>query len=249
MKNRVLLILSLIFVTSSIVLAQTARKTITNFDLEKYRQKREKAEADYRENYKKLGMPSPEELEQREEENRVKREDLSQRLANERLQTAGYYAEQANELRAEIIDVNAQINYLRNLIGNLPVQNSIFVSPEQVFAVAVAPYGRGIGNRPRNRAITQAPNVQAARNAAAAMPNPYVGTPLYRTGIKARIPANRVRGGRYFGGYSPSAVDNGSYEREELISRLRSLEQARAGLMAQWNLLAEKARQAGAKID
>src|SRR4051812_3578830 len=68
MKNGVLLILSLIFVTSNIVSAQTAKRVITNDDLEKYRVKRETAESEYRRTYKERGMPSPEELEQREKE-------------------------------------------------------------------------------------------------------------------------------------------------------------------------------------
>ena len=74
MKRNVVLLLSLIFVTASFAFSQTARRTITNADLEKHRQERLKSEAEYRANYKKLGMPSPEELERLEAERKVRNE-------------------------------------------------------------------------------------------------------------------------------------------------------------------------------
>lgn len=109
MKSKFLLILSLILVAASVVSAQKAKKTITNFDLEKYRIQREKAEADYRENYAKRGMPSPEELQQREVENARQREELSRRLAAER------QVSEQNQLRQQIAEQNARINYLNGL--------------------------------------------------------------------------------------------------------------------------------------
>lgn len=113
MKSKVLLILGVILVAVSVVSAQKARKTITNFDLEKYRIQREKAEADYRENYAKRGMPSPEELQRREQENALQRENLSRRLAAERQQN------EQNQLRVQIAEQNAEINYLNGLNQNL----------------------------------------------------------------------------------------------------------------------------------
>lgn len=118
MKSKVLLILSLILIAASIASAQKARKTITNLDLEKYRVQREKAEADYRENYAKRGMPSPEELQRREEENARQREELSRRLAAERQQN------EQNQLRLQIAEQNARIDYLNNSNQNLANQNN-----------------------------------------------------------------------------------------------------------------------------
>ena len=66
MKKRLLFVLCSIFVAANLTAAQT--KTVTNSDLEKYRQKRLQAERDYRENYAKLGFPSPEELERQIEQ-------------------------------------------------------------------------------------------------------------------------------------------------------------------------------------
>lgn len=74
--------------------AQT--KTVTNSDLEKFREKRVAAERDYRENYAKMGFPSPEELERQSEKSRVERQELSAQLRAERLER-----ERNNALQAE----------------------------------------------------------------------------------------------------------------------------------------------------
>lgn len=263
MKNRVLLVLSLIFMTSGMISAQTTqpvKRTITNEDLEKYRQSRLKAEADYRAKYKELGMPSPEELEARDRESRKQMEELSERLAYERQQANGSYQSRANDLRNQIISIDAQIDYLNGQIGSLPQGNNVFLSPGQVYSVGVLPRGnyRGGGRnvyQPRTTAVNPASSVQAAINAAAGAPNPFYGTPLYPSSIKVVVgPTNNVyRGGRggyggYYGGY-PVVSNNNSYQRTELVSRLQYLQQVRAGLMAQWNQLTDEARRAGVRID
>ncbi len=69
MKQRLLFVFCIIVGSSVFAFSQT--KTVTNADLEKYRQERLKAEAEYRANYKKLGLPSPEELDRRREQSRV----------------------------------------------------------------------------------------------------------------------------------------------------------------------------------
>lgn len=83
MKKKTIFILGFIFVFSSFVIAQT--KTITNADLEQFRQKRLQAEKDLRENYAKMGFPSPEELARRNEESRRQLNEFSDRLREERL--------------------------------------------------------------------------------------------------------------------------------------------------------------------
>lgn len=264
MKKQITLIFSLIFVTASLAAAQTARKTITNTDLEKYRQARVQAEADYRANYKKLGMPSPEELEQREVERKAWLADFSRRKAFENQQSENYFQAQANLLKSEIVNVQAQINYLRGQVGNLPAQNSVFVSPGQVLAVGVLPggyYGRFPGRYAGTNAVNlQTPNVQAARNAAAGMPNPYAGTVLQNspgTGVKVVVgSANPVFRGRrgygrpyYYGGYALPYAVNSNSTRDELVANLRYLEQTKAGLLAQFEMLREEARRAGIRID
>ena len=102
MKKQILLFVSLIFSVSALTFAQT--KTITNADLESFRQKRLAAEKDLRENYEKLGFPSPRELEKQIEQSRIEREELAARLQAERIA----------ERQAEIDLLREQNYYLRS---------------------------------------------------------------------------------------------------------------------------------------
>ncbi|MBK9164107.1 MAG: hypothetical protein IPM21_09355 [Acidobacteria bacterium] len=70
--------------------AQT--RTVTNADLEKFRSERLEAERQYRQNYERLGLPSPEELERRRVESAREREELSARLRAERIQREQFAA-------------------------------------------------------------------------------------------------------------------------------------------------------------
>ncbi len=84
MRRRILFVLGLVFAFSTIAFAQI--KSITNADLEKFRQKRLKAEKELRENYREMGFPSPEELARRNEQSRRELSELSQRFREERLE-------------------------------------------------------------------------------------------------------------------------------------------------------------------
>ncbi|MBX3289450.1 MAG: hypothetical protein KF855_08900 [Acidobacteria bacterium] len=83
MRNAVFLLIAVGFLAVNASAQST--KTITNLDLEKYRQARLAAEKDLRENYERLGFPSPEEMEKQQEKERLDRERLSERLRAERL--------------------------------------------------------------------------------------------------------------------------------------------------------------------
>jgi hypothetical protein len=260
MKSKIWLSLSLLLVLSGIGWAQTAKKTITNFDLEKFKRQREKAEADYRANYKKRGMPSPEEIEKINQENRLQREELSERLRSENQENQNYWQSIADSLRYQIYDINAQINYLNGQLGSLPNQNQIFNSPSQLSSTTIVGYGnnRGYGRERRvpRTVIKPIDNVQTVTNAAAANPNPFYGTPLYPSGTKLVIgQPNRNFGrrghGKYYGNgayFVPNIPDNYSFQRDELVSRLQYLGQVKAGLFAQWNNLVTEAHRAGVSL-
>jgi len=66
--------------------AQT--KSVTNADLEQYKEDRLKAKQEYRENYGRLGMPSPEEIDRQTEKDLSEMEQLSAKLRQEGLQQA-----------------------------------------------------------------------------------------------------------------------------------------------------------------
>jgi hypothetical protein len=103
MKRQILLFLGFIFISAIVASAQT--KTVTNADLEKFRQKRVQSEQDYRDNYQKLGLPSPEELEKQREQNRKELSELSGRLQKENLEREQRQREDEYE--------QAQFEYLR----------------------------------------------------------------------------------------------------------------------------------------
>lgn len=126
MKKRLLFILCLFFVWENSAAAQT--KSVTNKDLEKFRQKRVQTEREYRENYGKLGFPSPEELEKQNAESRRQLSELSQQIEAENADNQTSFEERASVLRSQIASVEAQINYLRGELNRQPRQNLFFSS-------------------------------------------------------------------------------------------------------------------------
>lgn len=82
-KRNLLFILCLIFIAAGVAIGQT--RTVTNDDLAKFREKRLQAEKDLRENYERLGFPSPAELDRRFQQESLEREQLSDKLRRERL--------------------------------------------------------------------------------------------------------------------------------------------------------------------
>lgn len=122
MKKQILLFLGLIFSASLLTAAQT--KTVTNADLEKYRQQRLAAEREYRENYRELGFPSPEELEKQIKQSRIEREALSEKLRAERLERERFLQEQR---QTEIL--LEQNQYLRSLAAGSGGGTDVYVTP------------------------------------------------------------------------------------------------------------------------
>jgi len=101
MKKRLWFVLIFTFIAVASASAQT--RTVTNDDLEKFRQKRVAAERDLRENYERLGFPSPAELEKQIEQSRVERSELAARLRAENLESERLDLERqraANEARS-----------------------------------------------------------------------------------------------------------------------------------------------------
>ncbi len=102
---------------SGVVSVSAQSKVVTNADLGKYRAEREKAAADYRENYAKRGMPSPEELDRRNEQSRKELAELSATIRIERQERERREAETRfveyypREQRTEIVWVNGYPTY------------------------------------------------------------------------------------------------------------------------------------------
>ncbi len=151
---KVKLLLVLIFSLTAILSAAAQTRTVTNDDLEKYRQKRLAAERNLRENYERLGFPSPAELEKQIEQTRRERSELSTRFETEKLQR-----EQLN-LERQRSTVEYQNNY-RTSSPNYPqntdeyhnyAPNGFFSFPNfgyQNNRFRRGNFGRGYGSQPR----------------------------------------------------------------------------------------------------
>ena len=83
MRQKTLFVCCLIAVSCSIGISQ---RNITNADLKVYRDTRLQADREYRENYRKWGLPSPEELDRRRDESLRDTVDLSIQLRAQRLE-------------------------------------------------------------------------------------------------------------------------------------------------------------------
>jgi hypothetical protein len=101
MKSRWFLILCIFVITPVSAFAQT--KTVTNFELERYKQQRLQAEKDLNENYKELGFPSLEERERRLESWKKDNNELAELLRRERIEqeNADAQAQQAAALATQ----------------------------------------------------------------------------------------------------------------------------------------------------
>lgn len=166
MKKRILLFIGLIFISANAATAQQKR-VVTNDDLEKYREKRLAAERDLRENYERLGFPSPEELQKQIEQSRAERRELAARL-------------EAENLQREQLNVERQRAEAQN--RNVPTQTENYQRyDDNYFSSGYAPFGfygfpntflnRGFGNgfygnfgnRPR-RNLNNQPRVEYRNN-------------------------------------------------------------------------------------
>lgn len=248
MKSSVLLFICLLLTAPA---AFGQRKSITNASLEKYRQERLKREADYRANYQKLGLPSPEELAEREAEEQKRLDEYTENARLKRKQTEYNLQVRANAIRTEIAATDAEIIYLRGLISRIPNRQTYVSLAYPIFnyvqpnAISIANNG---GYYRQNKNIRTTPNVQIYQNylnGNYANVNIGIGYKNWHGNINLSYGTPY-----YYGGYAfPYRVEQQNYERQELVLRLRLLEQQHAGLFARWNLLDEEARRSDASIN
>ena len=191
MKKRLLFILCLVFVTASLAFSQ--RRTITNTDLEKFRQKRLQAEADYRENYERLGFPSPEELEKQREQDRKALSELSERLTNERMEREAMQREE--DFR------QAQLNIMRGNSGTYYNQDEYYGNGYYPFVYSGAypfygysNYGFSNGFHNRNRYGNRRGGYFYDSISPAPVVHPQSGVRINTNGVRISI----TRGGNRF---------------------------------------------------
>jgi hypothetical protein len=101
-----------VFFAAVYVSAQTnSPRTVTNTELEKYRDARVKADEEYRRTYAERGLPSPEELDKIQAERDKRLTELSLKLREERLQKEYFEALKAANSRPDVIYVTPQNTY------------------------------------------------------------------------------------------------------------------------------------------
>jgi hypothetical protein len=110
---------ALIFcVVISLGMVGYGQRTITNSTLDKFKQKRLAAERDYRENYARLGFPSPEELDRQRDADRTARLQLAEQLRQARLEKERLELERRNlDLEAIRIDNEIEANAYQDFYG------------------------------------------------------------------------------------------------------------------------------------
>ena len=84
--KKIAVFLCVVFSFSVAASAQTTRRTVTNFELEKYRNQRITSEREYRETYAQRGMLSPEELKAANESRIQQTIDLAAKLRDQELE-------------------------------------------------------------------------------------------------------------------------------------------------------------------
>lgn len=246
------------------------RRTITNRDLEAATRRRRESELAYEKRRQELGLPS---LAESRRLAAVESELLARELKEKRLderESEDYWRARASALRTELAALDAEINYIRGRLEEVPFDTSIgsfsaFSGVPFIPFGSFGNFGRSFGNFDGNfggsnffsRGINRRPGIFVAPGRAPQI----TGRIGFGGGARrGQVFLNR----RGFGhsrsiGYGspnlefPNVAVLGStfpgydfsYERSELITRFNELDTARAGLKARWRELEEEARRAG----
>jgi hypothetical protein len=251
----------------------SARRTVTDQDLEASRRARQRSEEAYERRRAELGLPSREESSRRrEEEARAAREQLRQSQQDD-AQAESYWRASATQLRSEIAALDGEINYLRARLSEIPDPSSIASYTVLTTVVPFPPFGHGGFTHPfPNRPLTTVnPGFINPHNTGTHLTlgsgfghrstrghvfvNPQHGPAVTPFGQQLAATAFGYRRGLIptFSFFPLTTVAGTSfpyqysyYEREALVARLDELATRRAGLQARWRVLEDEARRAGA---
>ena len=212
----------------------TAGRSITNKDLETFRQKRIQSEIAFDKRRRQLGLPSAEAW--RQESAAIvdrTREQLSN-VRSQQQEAEEFWRGRASSLRTEIAANQAQLDYIRRRLDEIPV------TPSLGGFSTMSPFGAPVLNSPFQNLAT---------------PNVFSTSQIYNLNQR-RFPYGNNRGRFNRGRFSPYMGNNlmaypiqttdYSYERSELVNQLTELEMTRTGFIVRWRELEEEARRAGA---
>jgi hypothetical protein len=238
----------------------SARRTITNRDLQASMVRRRQSELAYEKRRLELGLPSVAESRRRAEIESVQiRSELEATRSLER-ESEGYWRTRAAALRTEIAALDAELDYVR-----VRLEDSPFPLSSGFTSISALPFiapGTLFGNAGFGRSF---PRVGSA------YPPPVYGAPQFgpRLGARVGFGDGATRGQVLLnnGGFrhsrslgigfpfpalssvgvfgTPIQPYDYSYERSALITHFNELATARAGVNARWRALEDEARRAG----
>ena len=238
--------------------SRAQRRELTQADIEAARRVRQRSEQDYERRRVELGLPSLAESRRRAEEETKRLREQSLQSEIEGKQSEAYWRERASELRTAIAALDAQINYIRERLAEMPDYS--VMGPYTYLAGAVPVF-------PLQPSVTRFPIVTGHPGFMRGVNDP--GVPLAgfqafggfttqgqlqlnagiaRGNLRRNIPGARgivVPTATIFG--APFSSYDYSNDRATLISRLHEFEAERAGLQARWQELEDEARRAGAQ--
>lgn len=230
-----------------------SQRTITNQDLEAYRRARIQSERAYERRRKELGLPSVEEGRRELAEISERTQQQLLQMRSQELVSETYWRNRAASLRAEIAANEAQIDFVRRRLDEIPSTYSF-----GAFTTAL-PFGTvGISNLGLPFPLQQfprRPNVFTSSVIGSRF-GPRVG--FQTGGTTSQVMVNRgqfrgIRSGRRLTPFPnatllslPFESLDYNLERSILANRLDELGLHRAGLQARWREMEEDARRAGA---
>lgn len=225
------------------------KRTLTDADLADVRRLRRQKEQESEQRRRALGLPSPATARQQiEQQDQALQEVLS---ASEDRQAETYWRTRAGALRAEILAVDGQINFLRTRLVELNSNAGslrsygVIAGFGGIFTPPVVS-NNNIGSfaaRP-NTLLPNGTRLNSGllRGTGAVAPTTQFGN-WPRRGTFGRYPRHPSYGSRFI---FAAPYNFTGYEYGALTVRLQELETTRAGLHARWRALEEEARRAGA---
>lgn len=144
--KKIAVVFGVVFLAVVAVTAQRAARTVTNADLERYREKRLASEQEYRNNYQRLGMPSPEELDAIRDRDMDARLQLAEQIRQARLEKERLALERERiGLETDRLAFEREVRETEYVVA--PVYGGIYGG----FGYFDSGYGYGFGDRFRGR--------------------------------------------------------------------------------------------------
>jgi hypothetical protein len=241
------------------VRSRRSQRTVTNEQLQKFQARRLAAEASYEERRKELGLPSKEELRKQALDQVDRTTEAVTGIREREAENERYWRERSSGLRAELAATNAQIDFVRARLNELPSSPTVGFVPSLPFGAQLSPFNTfsqtaftgfqanlarpNVFRSPDRRMMPNRPN-GGYRSFGGTRFGTRFGGGFVRSNVTSGFFGNSISPFNSFNGGFP--YQDFSYERQELSLQLNDLLSARAALQARWRDLDEEARRAGA---